>query len=68
MFPPRWHVTHNLKYAVEYGTRLLMMHQGQVILDKEGKEKAAVKAGELLSAFHGINMEGNGHLMYSVTS
>ncbi|MCI8282459.1 MAG: ATP-binding cassette domain-containing protein [Lachnospiraceae bacterium] len=61
-------VTHNLKYAVEYGTRLLMMHQGQVILDKEGKEKAAVKAGELLSAFHGISMEGNGHLMYSVTS
>ena len=27
-------VTHNLRYAVEYGSRLIMMHQGNVILDK----------------------------------
>ena len=32
-------VTHNLRYAVEYGDRLLMMHQGQAIMDKAGKEK-----------------------------
>ena len=31
-------VTHNLRYAVEYGDRLLMMHQGQAIMDKAGKE------------------------------
>ena len=24
-------VTHNLRYAVEYGSRMLMMHQGQVL-------------------------------------
>ena len=29
-------VTHNLRYAVEYGNRLLMMHEGNVILDKAG--------------------------------
>ena len=32
-------VTHNLRYAVEYGNRLLMMHQGSVILDKDSEEK-----------------------------
>ena len=32
-------VTHNLRYAVEYGSRLLMMHQGEAIMDKGGEEK-----------------------------
>ena len=32
-------VTHNLRFAVEYGNRLIMMHQGQAVLDKAGKEK-----------------------------
>ena len=27
-------VTHNLRYAVEYGDRLIMMHQGNAIIDK----------------------------------
>ena len=26
-------VTHNLRYAVEYGNRLLMMHQGEAVMD-----------------------------------
>ena len=33
-------VTHNLRYAVEYGDRLLMMHQGECVIDKAGDEKA----------------------------
>ena len=32
-------VTHNLRYAADYGNRLLMMHQGNVILDKSGERK-----------------------------
>lgn len=32
-------VTHNLRYAVEYGTRLLMMDKGQIIIDKSGEGK-----------------------------
>lgn len=32
-------VTHNLRFAVEYGNRLIMMHQGQAVLDKAGKKK-----------------------------
>ncbi len=35
-------VTHNLRYAVEYGDRLLMMHQGQAIIDKDGDDKKGV--------------------------
>ncbi|MBS4979665.1 MAG: ATP-binding cassette domain-containing protein, partial [Clostridiales bacterium] len=35
-------VTHNLRYAVEYGDRILMMHQGQNVMDCGGAEKAAV--------------------------
>lgn len=30
-------VTHNLRYAVEYGDRILMMHQGNAVLDKAGE-------------------------------
>ena len=33
-------VTHNLRYAVEYGNRLLMMHQGEAVMDLSAKEKA----------------------------
>ena len=36
-------VTHNLRYALEYGDRLLMMHQGKAVLDKDGEEKKRLK-------------------------
>lgn len=50
-------VTHNLRYAVEYGNRLLMMHQGNVILDKKGEEKAGMNTDEILSVFNEISIE-----------
>ena len=50
-------VTHNLRYAVEYGSRMLMMHKGNVILDKAGEEKAAVTVADLLATFNGISIE-----------
>ena len=32
-------VTHNLRFAVQYGTRLVMMHAGQAVLDPQrGRE------------------------------
>lgn len=37
-------VTHNLRYAVEYGDRLLMMHQGHAIIDKSGAENRQWKS------------------------
>ncbi len=50
-------VTHNLRYAVEYGDRLLMMHQGRAILDKSGEEKAGLRIEDLLEQFNAISIE-----------
>ena len=50
-------VTHNLRYAVEYGDRLLMMHQGQGIIDKEGKEKKEIQIDDILEKFNAISIE-----------
>lgn len=50
-------VTHNLRYAVEYGDRILMMHQGHAVLDKAGEEKQAVRIEDLLTIFNQISIE-----------
>ena len=50
-------VTHNLRYAVEYGNRLLMMHQGSYILDKSGPDKDALTVDSLLTEFNQISIE-----------
>ena len=50
-------VTHNLRYAIEYGTRILMMHQGKIILDKKGDEKKAMKVDDVLDLFNEISIE-----------
>ncbi len=48
-------VTHNLRYAVEYGDRLLMLDQGQVVLDRIGGEKTATTAESILSHFQTLS-------------
>ena len=50
-------VTHNLRYAVEYGDRLLMMHQGQAIIDKDGEEKKTICIEDILDKFNEISIE-----------
>lgn len=50
-------VTHNLRYAVEYGDRLIMMHEGKAILDKNGQEKANTKVQDVLDIFNEISVE-----------
>lgn len=50
-------VTHNLRYAVEYGNRLVMMHQGKAILDKKDQEKEAVSVEQILGLFNEISIE-----------
>ena len=50
-------VTHNLRYAAEYGDRILMMRQGQVVLDRAGAEKAATSMDDLLNLFNKISLE-----------
>lgn len=50
-------VTHNLRYAIEYGNRLLMMHQGEAVLDKKGAEKDAMAVDDILKLFNEISIE-----------
>lgn len=50
-------VTHNLRYAVEYGNRLVMMHQGHAIIDKAGEEKSVIGIDDILKLFNEISIE-----------
>ena len=50
-------VTHNLRYAVEYGNRLIMMHEGKAILDKAGEEKKTINTEEIMAIFNRISVE-----------
>ncbi|MEF9917487.1 MAG: ATP-binding cassette domain-containing protein [Lachnospiraceae bacterium] len=50
-------VTHNLRYSVEYGNRLLMMHQGNCIMDCAGEEKNRIDIDDILKRFNEISIE-----------
>ena len=47
-------VTHNMEQALTMGNRLIMMHQGRIIMDVEGEEKAGMQVKDLLAAFENI--------------
>ena len=44
-------VTHNMKDALKYGNRLVMINEGHIILDVSGKEKENLTVQELLKMF-----------------
>ena len=44
-------VTHNMKDALTYGTRLIMFNQGKIVLDVKGKEKEKLTVEDLLKKF-----------------
>ncbi len=44
-------VTHNMKDAIHYGNRLIMMHEGRIIYDVQGEEKSRLEVGDLLQKF-----------------
>lgn len=50
-------VTHNLRYAVEYGNRLIMMDKGKAVLDVKGEDKQSVKVDDILTLFNKISIE-----------
>jgi len=47
-------ITHNMKDAIEYGNRLLMMDKGEIIFDVEGEEKKNLTVEKLVDKFHQI--------------
>lgn len=50
-------VTHNLRFALEYGNRLVMMHEGKCLLDVRGEEKKNLQMNDLLKIFNEISIE-----------
>ena len=50
-------VTHNLRFAVEYGSRLVMLHEGKCIRDLSGQEKKETDIDALLEIFNDISIE-----------
>lgn len=50
-------VTHNLRHAVEYGNRMLMMHQGGIVLDYDEKKKQQTKVEDVMGIFNTISVE-----------
>ena len=50
-------VTHNLRYAVEYGDRLLMLHQGNAVMDAVAEKKKEIKIEDILEKFNEISIE-----------
>lgn len=50
-------VTHNLRYALEYGNRLVMMHEGKCVIDRNEKEKKETQLEEILAKFNEISIE-----------
>ncbi len=48
-------VTHNMKDAITYGNRLIMMHEGQIIYDVSGEEKKNLTVADLLEKFEEVS-------------
>lgn len=48
-------VTHNMKDAIKYGNRLIMMHDGHIIYDVSGEEKKNLQVSDLLIKFEQVS-------------
>ena len=48
-------VTHNMKDAIAHGNRLIMLHNGRVILDFSGEEKKRLTVEDLLAKFSEVS-------------
>lgn len=51
-------VTHNMKQAIQYGNRLIMMYEGKIIFDVSGEEKSNLKVADLLMKFETVSKGG----------
>lgn len=44
-------ITHNMKDAIAHGNRLIMMYEGQVVIDVAGEEKQKLTVADLMAKF-----------------
>ena len=45
-------ITHNMKHAISFGNRLIMLHQGKILFDLRGDEKKGLTVKDLLEHFY----------------
>ena len=50
-------VTHSMRQALDHGTRTIMLHQGQIVLDVSGEERARLDVADLLQMFERVRGE-----------
>lgn len=50
-------ITHNMRHAINFGNRLIMLHQGRIILDVKGDEKMNLSVEDLLQQFYRVQGE-----------
>ncbi|MEW5762842.1 MAG: ATP-binding cassette domain-containing protein [Bacillota bacterium] len=48
-------VTHNMEQAIRYGTRLIMMHRGRIVLDVGREEKEQLTVQNLIARFVAVS-------------
>jgi putative ABC transport system ATP-binding protein len=51
-------VTHDMKNAIRYGNRLIMMNDGRIIFDVSGEEKKKLAVADLLVKFERVSGQG----------
>ena len=49
---PTLMITHNMRDAIRHGNRLIMMHEGRVVVDVSGEEKSRLTVEDLLQLFN----------------
>jgi len=60
-------ITHNMRDAIAYGNRLIMMYEGRVVVDVSGEEKKHLTVEQLLNLFSQVSGsdEANDKLLLS---
>ncbi|TAH72773.1 MAG: ATP-binding cassette domain-containing protein [Anaerolineaceae bacterium] len=48
-------ITHNMKQAIQYGNRLIMMYEGKIIFDVSGEDKSKLEVTDLLKKFEVVS-------------
>ncbi|WP_277656820.1 ABC transporter ATP-binding protein [Seleniivibrio woodruffii] len=51
-------VTHNMKQAIEFGSRIIMMHGGEIVVDVKGADKKGLTVKDLLQMFEQVKGSG----------
>lgn len=51
-------VTHSMRQALDHGSRTIMLHEGKIIFDLEGKERSNYEVKDLLNLFSKAREDG----------